>query len=233
MVEPLYRVVSNTIIDRIVDGTYPPGAMLPSEMDLAAELGVSQGTARKALIELEQKGIIDRRQGRGTFVTLRTPESSLFHFFRLRDSNGDQIVPELEQESITRRNATMQERDTLHGAPEEVYEIVRVRSRKGVPLCHEVCVVPTPLFPGLQERAPLPNTLYVLFQQAYSCIIISAEENLKAGLLGEEFADALRSRPDEPVITARRKTYDLLNRIVELRTTRILTDQNSYFVLLK
>lgn len=233
MVEPLYRVVSNTIIERIVDGTYPPGAMLPSEMDLAAQLGVSQGTARKALIDLEQKGIIDRRQGRGTFVTLRTPESSLFHFFRLRDSNGDQIVPELEQESITRRTATSQERDTLHGAPDKVYEIVRVRGRDGVPLCHEICVVPTALFPGLQERAPLPNTLYVLFQQAYSCIIISAEENLKAGLLGKEFASALRSSPDEPVITARRKTYDLLDRIVELRTTRILTDQNSYFVLLK
>lgn len=233
MVEPLYRVVSNTIIERIVDGSYAPGAMLPSEMDLAAQLGVSQGTARKALIELEQKGIIDRRQGRGTFVTLRTPESSLFHFFRLRDANGEQIVPELERETITRRPSTPEERDTLHGGPAEVYELVRVRSRGGVPLCHEICVVPTALFPGLQERAPLPNTLYVLFQQAYSCIVISAEESLKAGLLGDEFADALQASPDEPVITARRKTYDLLNRTVELRTTRILTDQNSYHVILK
>lgn len=233
MVKPLYRIVSNTIIERIVDGSYAPGAMLPSEMDLAAQLGVSQGTARKALIDLEQKGIIERRQGRGTFVTLRTPESSLFHFFRLRDANGEQIVPELEQETIARRPSTPEERETLHGAPEEVFEIVRVRSSKGVPLCHEICVVPTALFPGLLEREPLPNTLYVLFQQAYSCIVISAEESLKAGLLGEEYAEALRSRPDEPVITARRKTYDLLNRIVELRTTRILTDQNSYDVLLK
>lgn len=233
MVEPLYRIVTNTIIERIVDGSYAPGAMLPSEMDLAAQLGVSQGTVRKALIELEQKGIIDRRQGRGTFVTLRTPESSLFHFFRLRDSDGEQIVPQLEQESMTRRRATAHEKDTLHGAPDEVYELVRVRSRDGVPLCHEICVVPTALFPGLQERAPLPNTLYVLFQQAYSCIVISAEESLKAGLLGEEYAEALQASPGEPVITARRKTYDLLNRVVELRTTRILTEENSYHVLLK
>lgn len=216
-----------------MNGIYPPGSMLPSEIDLGEELGVSQGTARKALIELEQKGIIERRQGRGTFVALRTPESSLFHFFRLRDRNGEQIVPELEQEAIRRRAATGQERTALHGSPEEVYEIVRVRSLRGVPLCHEICVVPTALFPGLQERAPLPNTLYVLFQQAYSCVVMAAEENLTAGLLGEDFSEALRTGPDTPVITARRKTYDLLNRVVELRTTRFLTGENSYFVRLK
>lgn len=233
MVERLYRVVSNTIIERIVDGTYPPGAMLPSEMDLAAELGVSQGTVRKALIDLEQKGIIDRRQGRGTFVALRTPESSLFHFFRLRDPNGNQIVPELAQENVRRRAATDQERDALFGAPAEVYEINRVRSRRGVPLCYENCVVSTALFPGLQDRSPLPNTLYVLFQQAYSVIIISAEENLQAGLLGKVAAKALEADPGTPAITARRKTYDLLNRVVELRTTNYLTQENSYAVLLK
>lgn len=233
MEKPLYRVVSNTIISRIVEGVYAPGAMLPSEIDLGAELGVSQGTARKALIDLEQKGIIERRQGRGTFVTLRTPESSLFHFFRLRDANGDQIVPELEQATVARRASTDEERKTLHGAPDDVFEIVRVRSLRGKPLCHETCVVPVALFPGLQDRAPLPNTLYVLFQQAYSCVIISAEENLQAGLLGADFAGPLRSDPATPVITARRKAFDILNRVVELRTTRFLTNENSYFVLLK
>ena len=233
MAEPLYRVVTNTVIERIADGGYPPGSMLPSEIDLGTELGVSQGTARKALIELEQKGIIERRQGRGTFVALRTPESSLFHFFRLRDSNGDQIVPELAQESIRRRPATEEECNTLFGSPADVFEIVRVRSRRGVPLCHEHCVVSTSLFPGLQDRNPLPNTLYVLFQQAYSVIVISAEENLKAGLLDKDAAEALQVAPGTPAITARRKTYDLLDRIVELRTTRYLTDENSYSVLLK
>lgn len=232
MEKPLYRIVFNTIIDRIVNGSYPPGAMLPSEIDLGEELGVSQGTARKALIELEQKGIIERRQGRGTFVALRTPESSLFHFFRLRDRNGEQIVPELEQEAIRRRPSTEQERAALHGSPEEVYEIIRVRSLHGVPLCHEICVVSTALFPGLQERAPLPNTLYVLFQQAYSCIIMAAEENLKAGLLGDAYSGALRRDPATPVITAQRTSFDLLNRVVELRTTRFLTDENSYFIRL-
>jgi len=78
--EPLYKVVYDRIINRVVSGELGPGAMLPSEKDLGAEFGVSQGTARKALSQLETKGIVQRRQGLGTFVTTTTPETALFHF---------------------------------------------------------------------------------------------------------------------------------------------------------
>lgn len=230
MSQPLYRVVFNTIIQRIVNGIYPPGSMLPSEFDLGSELGVSQGTARKALIELDHKGIIERRQGRGTFVTLRTPESSLFHFFRLRDAKGQQVVPKLDDEVVSRRRATEAEKSALFGAPNEVYEIVRTRSYQGRPLSYETCVVSVMLFPGLQERAPLPNTLYVLFQQAYSCIIISADESLKASVLGDEISTRTAMDPAKPVIVARRQGYDLLERVVELRTSIFITDTVTYSV---
>ena len=44
--KPLYRQVRDTLIRRMVDGVWAPGEPLPSEMQLAAELGVSQGTVR-------------------------------------------------------------------------------------------------------------------------------------------------------------------------------------------
>ena len=232
MPDPLYRIVYNEIIRRIVDGIYPPGAMLPSEFDLGSELNVSQGTARKALIELERKKIIDRRQGRGTFVTLRTPENSLFHFFRLRNEKGEQAVPTLEEEQITRRRATEAEKSELFGGPEEVFEIFRVRNYQERPIGQETSIVPVALFPGLQDRAPLPNTLYVLFQQAYSCIIISAEENLKAGILGTKIGTKINLDPGKPVIIATRRARDILDRVVELRTSIYLTDTLSYSVMM-
>ena len=58
MAPPLYQVVIDTIIERIASGSLASGAMLPSETQLGAELGVSQGTARKALIELEARGLV-------------------------------------------------------------------------------------------------------------------------------------------------------------------------------
>lgn len=230
MPQPLYQVVYDEIIKRIVNGDYPPGNMLPSEFDLGDELGVSQGTARKALMELEKKKIVERRQGRGTFVTLRTPENSIFHFFRLRNLEGEQVVPEPGTEKVVRRQSTKLERAILFGNPRSVFEISRTRNLKGEPLSQEVSVVPTDLFPGLAERAPLPNTLYVLFQQAYSCVIIWAEDNLRAGVLGVELAKKLDSEPMKPVLIAERRSYDLLGRVVELRTSTFITDKVTYSV---
>ena len=56
-------VVVARIRDAILLGELPPGAMLPSERDLAAQFGVNRTTVREALSRLDMLGLIDRRQG--------------------------------------------------------------------------------------------------------------------------------------------------------------------------
>jgi GntR family transcriptional regulator len=56
------------LLELIEDGTYQPGERLPSEADLAVQLGISRPTLREALLNLEQEGVIVRRHGVGTFV---------------------------------------------------------------------------------------------------------------------------------------------------------------------
>jgi GntR family transcriptional regulator len=58
----------NYLRSLIEDGTYQPGAQLPSENQLASQLGISRPTLREALLNLEQEGIVVRRHGVGTFV---------------------------------------------------------------------------------------------------------------------------------------------------------------------
>jgi GntR family transcriptional regulator len=50
-------------------GTYQPGEQLPSQNELATELGISRATLREALLTLEQEGLIVLKHGVGTFVT--------------------------------------------------------------------------------------------------------------------------------------------------------------------
>jgi DNA-binding FadR family transcriptional regulator len=53
----------------IEDGTLAKGARIPGERDLAASMGVSRASVRSALRDLELKGLVDRRPGRGTIIT--------------------------------------------------------------------------------------------------------------------------------------------------------------------
>lgn len=230
---PLYRYVAESLVDRIASGDLAPGVMLPSESDLGAEFGVSQGTARKALIDLEQRGVVSRRQGVGTFVTAQTPESALFHFFRLRRPDGKAAIPTLVSERVTKRRARKEEREVLSGRPESVFVVERVRSVEGRCLVHETSSVPADLFPGLKERAPLPNTLYVLYQQAYSVAIVEADERIRAVTGPAEICGALGVKRDMPLLRIERCAIDLANRVVELRVSHFVTDGCSYAVSVK
>jgi DNA-binding GntR family transcriptional regulator len=65
---PLYRTVYDSLRECILAGDYPPGVALPSEPRLVQDYGVSLITVRRALQELVLDGLIERRQGVGSFV---------------------------------------------------------------------------------------------------------------------------------------------------------------------
>ena len=62
---PLYMQLRDVLIDRISTGHWKSGAVIPSELELARELGASAGTMRKALDMLEAQHVLARKQGRG------------------------------------------------------------------------------------------------------------------------------------------------------------------------
>src|SRR5262245_52737770 len=66
--QPLYLQLREVLAERITSGEWRPGYVIPNEVELARELGVSQGTVRRSLDLLEREHVVTRRQGRGTFV---------------------------------------------------------------------------------------------------------------------------------------------------------------------
>lgn len=69
-IEPkkLYLRIVDQIVERVGDGRLSPGDKLPSERELAAQMGVSRPSVREALIALELLGVVEIRIGQGTFV---------------------------------------------------------------------------------------------------------------------------------------------------------------------
>ena len=66
---PKYAQIADIFRQRIARGIWAQGLRLPANEDLAAEFGVSRVTIRQAVDLLARDGIIEARQGRGTFIT--------------------------------------------------------------------------------------------------------------------------------------------------------------------
>jgi len=71
--EPFYRQMYLALASDIKEGRFAIGAAMPTERELCESFGVSRHTAREALRQLEQRGLITRRQGSGSTVVARTP----------------------------------------------------------------------------------------------------------------------------------------------------------------
>lgn len=69
---PIYQQIVDSVSREIHTGALPPGYRLPTVREFSAEYGVSQGTIKHAYDALERLGLIDKTQGRGTFVSDRS-----------------------------------------------------------------------------------------------------------------------------------------------------------------
>ena len=78
--KPLHAQISDYVMTNIKNGEWPVGHLLPTEMELCEQFGVSRASVRTALLGLVNDGYLIRVKGRGTFVTnpQRVEESTVF-----------------------------------------------------------------------------------------------------------------------------------------------------------
>lgn len=91
---PLYQRVREALKDDLARGKWKPGNMLPTELELAEQFGVSPGTIKQAILSLVRDGLIVRRPGKGTFVARLDGSRSFARFFSFRESStGEELHP--------------------------------------------------------------------------------------------------------------------------------------------
>jgi GntR family transcriptional regulator len=230
---PLYRQVYDIVVRRVAEGAWRPGESLPSEQNLARELGVSQGTMRKVLDALTAEKVLERRQGKGTFIAENTQERTLFRFFRMARPGGKRVTPERADEVVKVRVSRPPEREKLDlPRGDRVVEITRTRLIEGTPALREVIILPAGAFPGIEKRPTLPNTLYSLYQTEYGINIVAAHEELRAELASAEDHRILRVPEGSPMFVIDRVAVSFQERKVEWRRSRVRSDDLVYSVTL-
>lgn len=225
---PLYLQVQEEITRRLASGRWQPGTMLPSEMDLARELGVSQGTVRKALDAMTADHILVRRQGRGTFVAEYEESRILFQFFRLYPDSGERLFPVSKVLDLVPAKPDAREREALGlDADAAIWRLSRLRYHGAALLMRETLSLPAAIFPGLGE-GEIPNNVYRLYSQRWGVTITRISEKLKAVAADETDHALLGCPPGTPLLEIGRVAYDLHRRPVEHRQSRCMTDTMHY-----
>ena len=222
----LYRAVGRSLLESIEAGIHPPGSMLPSETALAAAFGVSMGTLRKAVDDLVARGLLVRRQGRGTFVATHTADRALLHFFALERSDGLREAPSVEVIGFGRVAADAESAIALgiaEGAP--ALQIEQRLALQATTVGHEVLVLPAALFKGMNEKALRENAgaLYAWFESEFGVTVVRATERAAAVIAERRVRDALGLPAGTAVLRVRRQAFGLRDRPVEFRRSHFDT----------
>lgn len=204
---PLYFQVAQHLEDAIHSGAVPTGTLFQNEVDLAASLGLSRPTMRRAMQHLVDKGLVVRRRGIGTRVVqpkLRRPlELSSLHD-DLAIAGRKPTTTVLSFETVEAHADVAERLELAEGSP--VLELVRLRSAAGEPIAKMTNYLPERIG-TFREEELVNNGLYDLIRRQ-GIVLHSANQTL-----GARNATAAEARMlDEPkgaaLVTAQRVTYD-------------------------
>lgn len=232
--KPLYVQVRDRLVRRLIEGRWQPGQLIPSEIELAREVGVSQGTIRKALDAMATENLLIRRQGRGTYVAEPEDGRILFQFFRLTPDRGERAFPTSQVSDLCRARADSSEAAALDlEKGSEVWRIARTRALEGRSMISEAITLPLARFPDFDRLETVPNNVYRLYSQRWRVTIARAVEKLKAVAASPQDAGLLGCETGAPLLEVERIALDLEGRPVELRLSRCLTDHVHYLCELR
>jgi GntR family transcriptional regulator len=225
---PLYVQIRDVLIHRIATGVWRPGEMLPNEFRIAADLGVSQGTVRKALDEMAAEHVVARRQGKGTFVAAFDEARLVSQFLRLKPDSGVALYPSSRLLSLEPARASSTERKRLRlGRGEEVLRVKRLRLLGGAPFIFEAIVMSRARF-GALEHEPFPHNLYETYAQRFGMMIRGGRDQLKATGASAEEADALHLSPGHALLAVERITIAVDDTPIEWRRSVCSTENWHY-----
>ncbi len=224
---PAYQRIKNAILDNIHSGKWQAGNAISTEMALAEEFGVSRMTVNRALKELSEDRVLERRQGSGTFVA----QQQFNHTFvevrniaqDLKSANRDYEAQVVSKRPITanmlddelRRkfgietaetSAHSENNDVTNSANATVlYEVKIIHFADGQPIQFEERWVDAKKVPEfIEQDFSVVNTSDYLIAKSP---LERGSYTIRALAAPEEIANFLKIAPQSPTLVLRRQTY--------------------------
>jgi len=204
---PRYYQIVHSLEQRLHNNHYPPGERFLSEKELELSFGVSRITARRALGELEKKGLVTRHQGKGTFVGTKpqAPEfpkftGSLDQLFMIgksavvKEANVEQVV------ASPKLKAALQ----LAESDVSVTRVERVLLLDGRPYAYHQNFYPERIGRHIQRQDILGYPLLDLLERKFHVPVIEVHQFIEAVVADMDVAGRLEVSFGSPLFYVER-----------------------------
>ena len=214
---PRYYQLKEIIRERVQSDEWKPGDLIPSERELSEKYGISRMTARQAITDLVNEGLFYREQGKGTFVSQRKITQQLIRLTGFTEdikARGQKPGTKVLSAQMFPADETTAEKLRIDPGT-LIFRIQRLRLADDKPLAIELSQTSFKGCERLLEEDLEQNSLYRLLETKYGIPLMEADQELEAGLAGNEEAQLLKISLGRPVLFTRRITYTERNQPIE------------------
>src|ERR1700742_329643 len=214
---PLYETVEATLAAGIADGSLPPETQLPPEEGLTERFKVSRTTVRKAIQNLIERGLVEVRRGKGTFVTqpkITQELTELTGFVEDMQALGRNPTARLLDERVVAADQAVAHHLAL--APGTlVVRLQRIRLADGVAMSFDETYLPRDIGEKIAGNDLEAEPVFALLEEKYNTPLVEAEYKLEAAAADAVAAEALQVPTGSPIFLIERTSYTTGNRPVD------------------
>lgn len=233
---PLHHQITNELRDQIKSGKWGVGDLFPTDKDLIEKYEVSSTTVRRAVGQLVQDGLLERKAGKGTFVKKDAIEETLgyltgfFEEIRRQGFEPSADVINLSRVIVDSKELLKTPQLKLFGT-QKLFLVERIQKLDNKPVVYLRSYWPYEYGKELAKHDLTQQGLYDVAAKELGIILTKAEQSIKAGLARKKDAELLGVKAGFPVMIMERVAF-VENRPIELSINIYRADRYKYRVVL-
>ena len=228
---PLYHRIETDIKNKILHGIYQPGTIIPSEKELTEIYNASRVTIREAVNRLVQQGLVEKKQGKGTFVKKPEINHKVGHLYNdggeILKSHYD-IKTKVLNLKIIKADADIVNQLNLSEQETDIVFLERLRYANKTPAAILTSYIPYKFVRGIESIDFTDISLYKTLREKFHIHLHEAEEVIEA-IKSDERTSKLLSVPENtPLLLNHRVVYLIDKTPIEYETIVARSDVYKY-----
>ncbi len=232
---PLYIQLIEIIKDMINKNELQEGHYLMSERDICKIQNVSRMTVNKAIINLVNEGVLERRQGKGTFVSYKKQKltyEKMQGFTEIANEKKLKVKNQILKFKLDKPNEVVKKYLQIKDDSLLVFHIERVRFVDEDPTILEKIYIPKYMCPDLNEDLINKNSLYKLYREKYMHKTQSAKQIINPIALDKTQSKLLNVDLNSLALKIDRVVFTEKEDVLEYTSSLFITNKHQYEVIL-